>query len=58
MTTHLKKTACTKSQMAQSYGVHLSTFNKWISLIPDLDLRDGQRVLTPKQVSKIIEHLG
>lgn len=47
-----------KGQLAQAYGVHLSTFNKWISVIPDLRLQKGQRVLTPKQLALIYDHLG
>jgi hypothetical protein len=47
-----------KGQLAQAYGVHVSTLNKWLKNIPDLNLMKGQRVLTPKQVRLIMEDLG
>ncbi len=53
-----KPRTATKGQLASADGVHLSTFNKWISLVPGLNLSPGQRVLTPKQVMTIMEHLG
>lgn len=48
----------TKGQLANLYGVHLSTLNKWLRDIPGLSLSKGQRVLTPKQVQTIFENLG
>lgn len=48
----------TKGQLAKAYGVDLSTFNRWIAKVPDLELERGQRVLTPKQVALIHAHLG
>ena len=53
-----KPKTTSKGELARAYGVHISTLNNWLTLIPDLDLRKGQRVLTPKQVGLIIEHLG
>ena len=47
-----------KGELARAYGIHLSTLNKWLTLVPGLDLQKGQRVLTPKQVGLIMDHLG
>lgn len=52
-----KKTA-TKTELAKKYGVHYSTFMKWLKKIPELKLNSKQRVLTPKQVELIVQHLG
>jgi hypothetical protein len=48
----------TKSQLARLYSIHISTLNAWLKPIKGLDLRNGQRILTPKQVALIMEHLG
>ena len=40
------------------YNVHYDTFKKWLKNVPDLDLKPTQRILTPKQVEKIFNHLG
>lgn len=48
----------TRSQLAKRYGVSIETFKKWLNMIPNLDLCPTNRVLTPKQVGSIIEHLG
>jgi hypothetical protein len=53
-----KQSRITKSQLALWYGVHISTFKTWLKPIKGLDLREGQRVLTPKQVELILTHLG
>ena len=53
-----KPKTISKGELAKAYGIHISTFNNWIQLVPNLNLRKGQRVLTPKQVGLIIEHLG
>lgn len=50
--------SATRSQLAKQYGVSLETFKKWLVKIPDLVLEANERVLTPKQVCIIIEHLG
>jgi hypothetical protein len=50
--------AMSKGKMAQAYGVHASTLNNWLAMVPDLELRKGQRMLTPKQVRLVMEHLG
>lgn len=57
----MEKTAlksATRSQLAIRYGVCADTFKKWITMIPTLDIRPNQRVLTPKQVTIIYQHLG
>ncbi len=48
----------TRNQLAKRYGVSPETFKKWLIKIPDLSLDIRDRVLTPKQVGIIIEHLG
>lgn len=48
----------TKGELARAYGVHPSTLNNWLAMVPNLELRKGQRMLTPKQVRLIMEHLG
>lgn len=48
----------TRNQLAKRYGVSPETFKKWLVKIPDLLLDTRDRVLTPKQVGIIIEHLG
>ena len=48
----------TRIELAKRYGVSLETLKKWLSKIPELDIQVNARVLTPKQVSVIIEHLG
>ena len=53
-----KPKTISKGELAKAYGIHLSTLNKWLALVPDLELRKGQRVLTPKQVGLIIAHVG
>ncbi len=47
-----------KGEMAKAYGIHISTLNKWLESVPLLELQKGQRVLTPKQVGLIMDHLG
>lgn len=51
------KTA-TRTQLAKLYKVHYNTFANWLKRIPDLEIKENQRILTPKQVEKIINHLG
>ena len=48
----------TKGTLAKKYGVHPNTFRNWLSKIPGLILQPHQRILTPKQVKLILEHLG
>lgn len=48
----------TRTQIAQKYQVCLPTLNKMLSQIPDFVLDKSSRILTPKQVTIIFEHLG
>jgi hypothetical protein len=48
----------TRSALAEQYKVSLPTFRKWLMRIPDLELSENQRTLTPKQVERIFTHLG
>jgi hypothetical protein len=54
----MKITAYNKSQLAKMYNISGETFKKWLILVPDLDLRPAQRILTPKQVEKVFKHHG
>lgn len=47
-----------KSQLSKRYKVSLPTLNSWLKLIPDLQLVKNKRILTPKQVEKVFNHLG
>ncbi|MFY7935991.1 MAG: hypothetical protein ACOVOQ_01335 [Flavobacterium sp.] len=47
-----------KSQLSKRYKVSLPTFNTWLDMIPDLNLIKNKRILTPKQVEKVFNHLG
>ncbi len=58
MNPNSKSKSISKSQLASAYGVHISTFKTWLKPIKGLGLREGQRVLTPKQVELILTHLG
>ena len=53
-----KYKASTRSALAEQYKVSLPTFRKWLMKIPNLELSDNQRTLTPKQVERIYTHLG
>jgi len=53
-----KTKTMSKTQLASAYGVHISTFREWLSWIPNLGLAPAQRILTPKQVALVMEHLG
>ncbi|WP_428656003.1 hypothetical protein [Runella sp.] len=57
MKTKTSKSA-TRSELANRYGVSIETMKKWLEKIPGLSLNPTDRVLTPKQVAAIIEHLG
>ena len=54
----MKAETATKTQLAKQYKVHYNTFIKWLKMIPDLELSSKQRLLTPKQVKIIYNHLG
>lgn len=47
-----------KSMLANAYGVSVQTLNKWLDMVPELEVRKGQRLFTPKQLSLISNHLG
>ncbi len=53
-----KHASSTRTQLATRYKVSVVTFKKWLTKIPDLDLEANDRVLTPKQVGIILQHLG
>ncbi len=48
----------TRTQLAQRYQVCLKTFNKMLAKIPDFIIDKSTRILTPKEVLIIINHLG
>ncbi|GEM_PF-789793 len=54
----MKTKAYSKTELARMYNVHYDTFKKWLKGVPDLDLKPTQRILTPKQVEKIFNHIG
>jgi predicted transcriptional regulator len=54
----MKAETATKTQLAKQYKVNYNTFIKWLKMIPELGLTPNQRVLTPKQVQAIYNHLG
>ena len=58
MNSNSKYHTTNRSELARRYKVSIQTLNKWLGLIPDLDLSANQRIFTPKQVSLIIKHLG
>ncbi len=45
-------------ELRKMYGVSFPTWQKWLEKVPDLKLISGQRVYTPAQVEKIVNHLG
>jgi transposase len=47
-----------KSALAKKLGVSLPTLNDWIKDIPGLKISPKQRLLSPKQLETIIEHIG
>ena len=53
-----KYPSMTRTQIAQKYNVCLPTLNKMLAKIPDFTLDKTSRILPPKQVSIIFEHLG
>ena len=54
----MKPETATKTQLAKQYKVNYSTFSKWLKMIPELQLDAKLRILTPKQVQIIYNHLG
>ncbi len=47
-----------RTALAQRYDVCLNTFNKMLAKIPHFKIDKSTRVLTPKEISIIFEHLG
>lgn len=47
-----------KSELAEQYGVHVNTMMKWVKMIPELNLKPKQILLTPKQLEMIYNFLG
>ena len=54
----MKAKVFSKTELARMYQVHYDTFKKWLKNVPELELNKNQRILTPKQVEKIFNHLG
>ena len=48
----------TRTQLARLYGISPETLKKWMDDIPELSFNPRLRVLTPKQVALIYQHLG
>lgn len=51
-------TTKTRTQLAREYKVDYGTFNSWLNDIDGLNLHPKRRLLTPKQVKMIYDHLG
>lgn len=51
------KVTYTKSELAKLYQVSYNTLISWLKGIPSLNLK-RRRVLTPKEVNLIFDHLG
>ena len=47
-----------RTQLATMYQISYPTFKKWLAKIPDLHIDTQARILTPKEVEYIINHLG
>jgi len=44
--------------LSNMYGVCYNTMRKMLNEIPELELKKGQRILTPKQLMIIYNHFG
>ncbi len=55
---YMKAETATKTELARRYKVNYSTFTKWLKRVPDLKMDSKNRLLTPKQVRIIYDHLG
>ncbi len=53
-----KNKAMTRTQLATFYGVCLVTFNKLLLKVPNFSFDKSSRMLTPKEIETIINHLG
>ena len=47
-----------KTELARLYNVSYNTMINWIKQVPNLNILKNRRVLTPKEINKIFEHLG
>ena len=54
----MKAETASKTQLAIKYKVSYNTFIKWLRMIPELELNPKKRLLTPKQVQIVYNHLG
>ena len=54
----MRATTASKTQLAIQYKVSYNTFIKWLRMIPELEINRKTRLLTPKQVQMIYNHLG
>lgn len=52
-----EKFSCPKN-LRLAYNVSKPTWQKWLNMIPDINLKKGQKKYTPIQIQKIIFHLG
>ncbi len=58
MSKEKKIKAKTISVLANEYGVHISTMNKWLRIAGLLKPKSEGRIYTPKEIKKIYDHLG
>ena len=58
MNSDIRYSSTNRSELARRYKVSIQTLNKWLALIPNLELLANQRIFTPKQVCIIVNHLG
>ena len=48
----------TKSALAVQYNIHVNKLREWLKGVPNLQMKPFQKVLSPKQLELIYEHLG
>jgi hypothetical protein len=53
-----KISSMTKSALAVEYNIHVNTLREWLKSVPNLEMKPFQKVLSPKQLELIYEHLG
>ena len=53
-----KISSITKSALAVKYNIHVNTLREWLKGVPNLEMKPFQKVLNPKQLELIYEHLG
>jgi hypothetical protein len=53
-----KISSMTKSALAVEYNIHVNTLREWLKGVPNLEMKPFQKVLSPKQLELIYEHLG